>query len=377
MSLESALEEERLEILKLLDRSNARSPPPQVRSHNASSPLGSRTTSPSRARVTSLIDIASGPSPGLASQKSPNSSPTLTFSSPATNGLHRNSANAAPRLLRDRDKHTGFTSHEDYQFSMISSVPPIPPAPKRVATKGSKPIRSMLGGGAGDDRFGKLPKPSASPATIAALRAKGRSTSPKGWQTDSARSSSGRLSSPPPPDNRHSIISEDGTTIDLHNAYRRLNDEALASSGGILGSLPEKKAVLNAAGEHIRAGSGESITREGGIRLQKDYDPGNERAIVDSSDDESTEGESTEGEDDEDGRRRGRRKKRTNRGSDSEEDSVKKIEGTMPGGGNKVRSLLSIGSGSTKKKGEKGRPMSLLAAADEERMSSTNLPKYR
>jgi len=264
---------------------------------------------------------------------------------------------------------------------MISSVTAVTPIPKRVI-QGSKPIRSMLGG-IGEDRFGKLAKRSGSPTTNAAMRhaeaQAQRSTSPRpGWQSDSARSSTSRLSSPPPAESRYSIASEDGAPLDLQHAYRRLNDDALATSGGILGSLPEKKAVVNSLGEHIRAGSGESLTGEGGIRLQKDYEPGDERAIVDSSEEESTGGESTEGEGkfgDEDGSKRGRSKKRENGGggSDSEDDAVKKVEGTLSGGVRRVSSLLSIGSGKKKKKGDKKKPMSMLAAADEERMFSAEL----
>lgn len=372
MSLESAIEEERLEILKLLERSNPSSPPPQP---NSSSPLGSRTTSPNRGRVTSLIDIVSPQPGGLVSQTSPSSSPNLKFSTPAANGLRNSATSAAPRLLRDRDRPTANTAHEEYQFSILPSA--VQAVPKRV-TQSSKPVRSMLGGGA-DDRFldmkGKLGKRTGSPTTNAAMRhAQARSASPRpSWQSDSARSSSGRLSSPPPGSNRYGIATEELPNLDMQHAYRRLNDEALASSGGVLGSLPEKKTIVTADGGHIRVDPGESITTEGGVRLQKDYEykPGEETAVADSSDEESTEdGDSTSGEgksDDEDGRRRGRRKQRANRASDSEEDIVKKIASTLPRSGRKVSSLLSIGS-SSKRKGEKKKPMSLLAAVDEERM---------
>lgn len=370
MSLESAIEEERLEILKLLERSNPGSPPPQP---NPSSPLGSRTTSPNRGRVTSLIEVVSPQPGGLAPQTSPNSSPKLKFSTPAANGLRNSATGTAPRLLRDRDRPASNTTHDEYQFSILPSA--VQAVPKRV-TQSSKPIRSMLGGGGADDRFLDMKgKRTGSPTTNAALRhAQARSASPRpGWQSDSARSSSGRLSSPPPSSNRPA---ED--LPDMQHAYRRLNDKALASSGGVLGLLPEKKAIVTADGGHIRADPGETITTVGGVRLQKDYGykPGEEIAVADSSDEESTEdGDSTSGEgksDDEDGHTRGRRKQRENGTSDSEEDIVKKIASTLPGSGRKVSSLLSIGSSSKKKaekkKGEKKKPMSLLAAVDEERM---------
>lgn len=384
MSLEAALEEERLEILKLLERpAGTKSPPPGGRSYGPGSPLGSRTTSPTRGKVTtSLVDIAT-PSSAFASKKSPNTSPTLKFSSPviggSSNGLYRtrNDAAGAPRLLRDLEKQevSGFNPEDTYQFSMNNSIiPPVPPAPKRVSIGGSKqPIRSMLGGAAGDDRFSSIgSRRSSSPATNAAFRHATRNGSPRRG-TDSARSSTGRLASPAPDARAYSIGSaDDGALVDLQHAYRALNDEALASSGGVLQNLPQKKDVLTVNGEHIRAGSGESLTREGGVRLQKDYNfrPGGETAIVDSSDEESTDdGETTSGEgksEDEDGRRRGRSREKT------DVDLAQKVEGTLDAGATKkIGSLLNIGPSSSRKtagsaKGPR-KTMSLLAAAEEER----------
>ena len=215
-----------------------------------------------------------------------------------------------------------------------------------------------------DDRFmdkANLAKRSISPTTNAAMRhaqAHARSESPRpGWQTDSARSSGGRLHSPPPPGDR---FAEDGTYLDLQHAYRRLNDEALAHSGGILETLPEKKGVLDAAGEHVKAASGETVTKDGGVRLQVD-------TIVDSSEEESPdEDSSSDGGDG--GRGRPRKQRARGRGAHDEGDIVKKIE----------RSLVGIDSGGGGKKGtsmlnpsRRNTPKSLLAAAEEERTYPT------
>ncbi|KAI5809757.1 hypothetical protein DFH27DRAFT_629059 [Peziza echinospora] len=386
MSLESALEEERLEILKLLERPT-KSPPPVSRSgYGPSSPLGSRTASPNRARVTSMIDLASPPS-HLNNKKSPSSSPSLKYATPANNnGLFRSRLDSggasAPRLLEDIEKaeFAGPVPHGGYNFHMNPSAPSA--VPKRVSQAGkskgpvpSRPIRSMLGDPTDFiDSKGKI-KRAGSPATNAAIRAQLRSTSPIAGWTDSARSSSGRLSSPPP-ENRYSLPPDD--TLDLTHAYARLNDEALSKSGGILGKLPEKKPVLDSGGEHIRAGSGESITRDGGVRLRKDYhyNSNAEKAIADSSDDgTSDDGESSGGEeksDDDDGSARGRRQSRP----DGESESDSGATARKP-----VSSLLNIGLSSSgksgkKKSGEKKRvAQSLLAAAEEERVSVSS--KYK
>ena len=378
MSLESALEEERLEILKLLERPT-KSPPPVSRSgYGPSSPLGSRTASPNRARVTSMIDLASPPS-HLNNKKSPSASPSLKYATPANNnGLFRSrldsgGASAAPRLLEDIEKaeSAGPVPHGGYSFHMNPSAPSA--VPKRVSQAGkskgpvpSRPIRSMLGDPMDFiDSKGKI-KRAGSPATNAAIRAQLRSTSPIAGWTDSARSSSGRLSSPPPAEHRYSLPPDD-TLIDLSHAYARLNDEALSKSGGILGKLPEKKPILDSGGEHIRAGSGESITRDGGVRLRKDYhyNSNAEKAIADSSDDgTSDDGESSGGEgksDDDDGSARGRRQSRADGESESDDGAPVRRP---------VSSLLNIGlpTPGKKKSGEKKRvAQSLLAAAEEER----------
>jgi hypothetical protein len=164
------------------------------------------------------------------------------------------------------------------------------------------------------------------------------------------------------------IMSENGAVIDLDYAYARLNDQALASSGGALASLPDRKPVTDKQGNAVRAGSGESITMDGGVRLQKDL-ASDERAIVDSTDEEPSEGEDSGGSYGDVGDRgrpgiRGRRpaslidlaSEPSSRGNSTDRESNARVD---PGGGKKKK---------TKKKNQKAKPKtgrkntSLLAA---------------
>lgn len=381
MSLESALEEERLEILKLLERpskgsiyqhnSGVSSTPSSPRQHYTSviPPLyHSRTSSPSRGATTiaSLIDIASFPDIG------PNPRSTQITWSPTVskniNGRQRADSgpatNGAPKLLKDRDKpgtQNGVNPTEGYDFSMLPSV----------VSQGAKRGPHSRDPSIAPSARGSYGRRSLSPGAEELLR----SASP--------RSSSGRLAtSPPPVAPRNQITMETGTKIDLDHAYARLNDEALARSGGVLGKLPERRPLIGNNGEHIRVGTGESITSEGGVRLQKDYDSGGERnPAVDSSEDESSSVDSSP-ESDEDDERRGRAGSRARlrnaaanspgRDGDNSDKEVGLVRSMIrsvgdSAGGSKKKKLAAIDA--KKGTGQMRRiSMSLLAAAEEERL---------
>lgn len=381
MSLESALEEERLEILKLLERpskgsiyqhnSGISSTPSSPRQHYTSviPPLyHSRASSPNRGTtIASLIDIASLPDPGPGPRSTQITwSPTVSQnvngrqradSGPATNG--------APKLLKDRDKpgtNNGLSPNEGYDFSMLPSV--APGGAKRGPHSRDPSIAPSARGS-----FGRR---SLSPGAEELLR----SASP--------RSSSGRLSiAPSPTIPRNQITMETGTKIDLDHAYARLNDEALARSGGVLGKLPERRPLVGSDGELIRAGTGESITSEGGVRLQKDYDSaGDENAAVDSSEDESSSLDSSPGSDEDERRgRAGSRARLRNAAANSpgrDEGSSDREVGLIKSmirsvgdsaGGSKKKGKMAAGIDAKKGTGHMRRTsMSLLAAAEEERL---------
>jgi len=103
----------------------------------------------------------------------------------------------------------------------------------------------------------------------------------------SPRSSSGRLASPPPVAlNQISkqITNDTGVPLGLEHAYTKLSDDALARLGGVLRILPERRPITTFEGEYIRAGTGESLTSRGCMRLWRDYSNVDERAVIDSSD---------------------------------------------------------------------------------------------
>lgn len=376
MSLESALEEERLEILKLLERpskgsiyqrdSSISSTPSSPRLHYTSPLYHSRTSSPNRGgpTISSLVDIASDPTPGPRSAR-------ITWSSTVSqnvNGRQRADSgpatNGAPKLLKDRDKpgtNNAMSPNEAYDFSMLPSV--TSGAVKRGPQSRDPSIAPSA--------RGSLGRRSLSPGAEELLR----SASP--------RSSSGRLvaaSSPVIP--RNQITMETGTKIDLDHAYARLNDEALARSGGVLGKLPERRPLIGSDGEHIRAGTGESITSEGGVRLQEDYDSGGDGgAGVDSSEDESSSLDSSPGSEEDDRRgRAGSRARLRNaaanspgreKGNDRDAGIVRSMIGSVSGsvGGSKKKGKIA-GAIDAKKGTDYMRrtSMSLLAAAEEERL---------
>lgn len=276
----------------------------------------------------------------------------------SSNGFYRtrsgsNNNNGPPRLLGRSSVPNAHTPNDAYDFSMAPSVGGSGTR-KRTA---SQP--SML-----DAVF---PGRSKSPLANSMFSHHGRAASP-------GASSTGRVASPNRPNEPHVLVSEKGTVIDLDTAYARLNDDALAKSGGALAKLPERRPVTDKQGDVVKAGTGESLTRDGGVRLQKDLES-DERAIVDSTDDESSEEEDSGGSysDEENRGRSGERVARkapslielasepSSRGNSTDRESN---VGVDPGGGKKKKK--------GKKAAQKGTPagkksFSLLAAAEEER----------
>jgi len=162
---------------------------------------------------------------------------------------------------------------------------------------------------------------------------------------------------------KNKIVNDKGEIIDLGRAYARLSDAALAASGGTLAQLPERRPVMDKDGSHVRAGTGESVTDDGGVRLQKDLDSDSGNAVADSSDDDPTDDESGGSVSEEE--RRGRSRGNSLIDSASEGGSRGNSSDRDPPGGKKKGKK----GGSSAKMGKKKRTMSLLAAAEEERMS--------
>ncbi|RPB04035.1 hypothetical protein L873DRAFT_1800046 [Choiromyces venosus 120613-1] len=402
-SLESALEEERLEILKLLERpagksshqhpTGVHSTPSSPRAHFAPllPPLNSRTSSPSRAPIISLIATAQdSPSAQTSTDLTGASSPRSSTGWNSNDTPHRNSMssmNGVPKLLRDRDKPGILTPNDAYNFAILPSVPS--PAPKRATqTAWNDPVPPS----SHRSSFGAPGRRSLSPISNAALHHMQRSASP--------RSSSGRLTSPSPIVRNqisNQITNDAGVPIDLDHAYAKLSDDALARSGGVLGMLPERRPVTTFEGEYVRAGTGESLTSEGGVRLQKDYGHVDEHAVIDSSDeDETSSAEESVGSNSpvsEEEEKRGRAAARRNGSRSSSKNSTTGTEETVEKGPGMIKSMIRIvgDSGGSERKKKKGSgidarkgtlsmrrtSMSLLAAAEEERKAVSSKYKVR
>ncbi|KZF19225.1 adenine nucleotide alpha hydrolases-like protein [Xylona heveae TC161] len=305
MSLESALDEERQEILRLLGgaKNDGGHPPAEAPSlahrHRGASPPGPRSP------VRSMLDIT-GKSAAAARHASIAGS-NVGASRPGT--------------------RTDPTS--EYQFDPLPNTPN--PAPKRGSqSKSGLPsaITDILQGhtdtsyrqgrGRHNSTAGISQHKSKSPSTRL-----GRSVSPRHSSLNT------NSFNPMPTPGRYTL--DDGKVVDMNSAYRRLSDAALRKSGGSLSSL---------ARDRVRSDSGESLSPSGGVRLNKDIDADDDEAAVSSSDD-SDDGSSGD-EWDGDGRR-GRKGRR-----DSDDTS----KNTPAGMGNKAKNKTA---------------KSLMAASDEER----------
>ncbi|KAK6505282.1 hypothetical protein TWF481_007191 [Arthrobotrys musiformis] len=411
MSLESALEEERLEILKLLERpsvsnkhtggSNSPGISPTI---PRSPPLVPRTTSPARSPPRNTQSIGGISSMILAAERGTNSAspPPGQFAynqrsrdSSPHGSLHSVNppAYGGPRLLKDRDRDPSvFTPNADYQFNILPNAPnphfrragaggsragktpPAPASPTSSPTlvhaslsQGHQDTLSSIYSESGPFQPGGMGLPSGSQVGGRQIRlgsSNRRSGSPSMYHNRSASPHAGNLSLSPlssPPLNMNMIppartlITENDTLIDLESAYRRLSDDALRNSGGSLATLPERGGTAG----NIRASSGESISRDGGVRLEKDLtfmvgDDGREIAVESSDDSEYSSDDDTES-------FRGRRseKQSSRQVGDSIAESQPVI---LPPNSSKSRHHQSLKSPIPQRK-----TMSLLAAAEEER----------
>lgn len=359
MSLEAALDEERREIMALLEGKKT-----APRSASTSGPP--RSGSPGRmgmSPVRSMLDVGddvprttrhasiAGLGVGVTSPTSPRFPATSTVRSmldttaPASSSpLGPGRTNASPPAQTRPNATSAKLNPEDaYQFEMLPSIDSHA-LPKRV-TQGGKKDKSLgamasVLGGRHHSTAGLLGKhKSQSPSSRAS--GQGRSASPGGRKLNS---NSLNLMSDP-----GKYVSDSGKVIDMQNAYRRLSDAALLKSGGNLSKLAMRKGSDPLKGESLAPG--------GGVRLQKDYYGDEDEEAVESSDESG--GSSHEDESD---RERGRRRAR--KGSNAS--PVRSDSDGNPGLG--VLGALDALSGSSG--GGNRRPKSLLAAAEDESKSS-------
>ena len=385
MSLEAALDEERREIMELLEGRPSQSrlqpkvaartvsPAPQVRSMlEIDSPATPKLTqlaggtmattdpplrsAPLTSSFGSMLDPQAPPPP--------NAFLTLTANKnkPGTSGgsLHRTQSDAAshpsegrPRAGSNRNRNI----HENYQFNMT----PIVQAnvlPKRV-TQGGKKAGERLNSMASIIQGQELTPPPMP-------RDRGRHNSTAGILGNKSKSPSSRLhnrsQSPGSILNTNSFnpmptpgqfVTDGGKIIDLNNAYRRLSDANLLKSGSSLSRTPAKDPATQNPLNH-----GETLSPSGEIRLQKDYyedDEGPEGAI-ESSDEDGTSDEDAWGTPGVRGRQKGRKKKTFGDGELDEGSGIAR-KGAGPVGMGRSSGPRMVHS--------------LMAAAEEERKSSS------
>ena len=369
MSLEAALDEERREILKILEGSpEKRRKSGLTGSHlseneRAGSPLGTRSP------VRSMLDVGPSTSTGrhasiagsgvgitnntYRSSQAPIRSmldPVSEGVSTSTRAVDPSSPEVSPTgegTFKDKPAdQSRISPNSEYQFDMLPANP-ANALPKRVSQGGKNKggrqntISSLLNNGGRELERGRHHSISGtgigqnqSKSPSSRFGKSGRSQSPRHPRLNS---NSYNLMGDP-----GKFVGERGQVIDMNSAYRRLSDAALARSGGSLSALPAR-----AGSEHIRAGSGEMLSPTGGVRLEKDFDDGDEDALDESSD------EGARSSDDE-FYGRGRQKNDSGKesgGTDADDDS----DGD------------ALSSNKTKAKSRV--PRSLLAAAEDERKS--------
>ncbi|EEP81610.1 conserved hypothetical protein [Uncinocarpus reesii 1704] len=299
MSLEAALDEERREILDILEgRRHAHqpaprpgrqaSPAPPVRSmldiapdpgaqrHGSIAGIGvgvtqppNRTTAKPGAGVRSMLEPLA-PSP-LRLTQSATSSPTTDSApshEPADN--HRRSSDSSAKGLPEIKKRQGVDPQQDYQFEMLPSIPSHA-LPKRV-TQGGKlghhnnamqtnSMAAVMSGGDIHAPYPALPRgrqtgrhPSLPGKSKSPPSRLGRSQSPGGKLLNN--NSLNLMTTP------GKFVTDSGKVINMDHAYRRLSAAALSRSGGSLASYPGKPT-----GKHDDVDG----AADGDARLQKDY----------------------------------------------------------------------------------------------------------
>ncbi|KAJ4295164.1 hypothetical protein N0V90_007174 [Kalmusia sp. IMI 367209] len=288
MSLESALDEERREVLALLENTQRNRQPGRTQSPH----VGGRAQSPALAMspVRSMLDVGG--------------KHTADWSHIGRSSSRGGVPSSPPPSARSLGS-PGINPEAAYQFEMLPTIE-AHSMPKRVTQGGKKNAKpramssvygdqsGLLGSPRERDRHGSFGgfqgKKSSSPGP-------GRSQSPGGRMLNT--NSSSLMPTP------NKYVTDSGKVIDMNSAYRRLSDANLIRSTGSLSSLPSRKGSDPAKGESLAPG--------GGVRLATD-DFGDDEAVVESSENDDT--------DDSDGdtwagaKSRGRRRTRQSDGSE-------------------------------------------------------------
>jgi hypothetical protein len=260
MSLEAALDDERKEVLALLEANT------RANSGRSGSPhVGGRAGSPAMSPVRSMLDVG-GTHVADWSHLGKKKRNTSRGSNPSSPPPSARSFGASP-----------VHPESQYQFSMLPTIE-AHSMPKRVSQGGKasttpKPraMSSVFGDQAG--------KPLSN-------RDRDRHGSFNGYQSKKDSSPGPDRSQSPGMPSPNKYVTESGKVIDMSSAYRKLSDANLSRSGGSLSSLPSRKGSNPAKGETLAPG--------GGVRLATD-DFGDDEAAVESSDNDDTEDSDADG----------------------------------------------------------------------------------
>lgn len=279
MSLESALDEERKEVLALLENTRANS------GRSYSPHLGGRAQSPALATspVRSMLDVG-----GLHRAD-------WSHLGKGKRSSSRGSNPSSPPPSARSFGPSPVNPESQYQFQMLPSIE-AHAMPKRT-TQGGKAdnsIKPRAMSSVFGDQSGKL----------SSNKDRDRHGSFGGFQSNKPGSPGATRSQSPggrllPSPNQY--VTESGKVIDMSSAYLKLSDANLSQSGGSLSTLPIRKGSDPTKGESLAPG--------GGVRLATD-DYGDDEAAVESSENDDT--------DDSDGdnwggaKRRGRQRRRSN-----------------------------------------------------------------
>ncbi|OJD21085.1 hypothetical protein ACJ73_07578 [Blastomyces percursus] len=395
MSLESALDEERREILDILQgrlrrsqqqqpsRARHASPTPPIRSmldvapdpasqrHNSIAGPGASvgvTTPSSSSRsappVRSLLDPIS-PSPlrlTHSAEPRPTEYESATSSilptspkSPKSSISSSTREESHPRRSSEPSGHSGALPSptrkkqgiEEYQFEMLPSIPN-QALPKRVAQGGKKSANhtnnathtSSMAAVMSGQELGCLPgftrgrDTKRHGGTVGVSGRHSRSPSTRLARSRSPGAGLLNTNSFNPMTVPGTFVTDTGKVIHLDHAYRQLSNAALSRSGGTLSRF-QKSPTSRERGE-------DAVSESGDSRLQEDYYSGDEAVSADNSSGDENDDSSSGAEDwnaeIQRGRRRGRKK------SDSEENGISKS-----GGLQQVRSLLAASDEERKK----------------------------
>ena len=355
MSLETALDDERREVMDILEgrpshnqdlgngstapfapSGRMRSPPPPVRSMlDVDGP-----STPKRGQnVRSMLDTGRPASIRSAhgTITSPGASHTTTL------GRRRAGSDTVEPRPRGANEREAVNPNVDYQFQMLPTIQN-QALPKRVTQGGKKQNIGSMASIMQGQELGQIPRGRDQGRHNSSVGIGRGSTSPSARLLNRSQSpGTGTLMQTP-----GKFITDSGKVIDMNSAYRRLSDAALIKSGGGLSSLP-----TNNVSQRVHLGTGESLSPTGEVRLQKDYYESGENGegAVESSDEDPQSGSSEDehwGQQNIRGRKRGRRRMPADEGDSneaSESDGAIVEEGSVglgkAPGPRKVKSLLA------------------------------------